>query len=307
LNRSQIHIVTSADSRFLRPLAVLLRSIERSNPDDAPAVTVLTDAAGARDGVEITSGLDVGWIGVPEGLGSDIELPSYLAAASLWRLAIPQLLPADLERVIYVDADTLVLKPLRPLWETDLGHCTVGAVRDPVVSWFGSPSGPPWDELGVSADSPYFNAGVMLIDLTAVRRDEVGERCMTRLRGQRLPHADQCALNVALVDAWHRLPPTWNLQCGHFETGGKVVSNIEPRADLQAAISSPSIVHFNTRAYGRPWLDGCTHPFLDAWLSTLDETTYIGWRPEAKVVPRRVLHRAVWHRLRGAASVLVRG
>jgi lipopolysaccharide biosynthesis glycosyltransferase len=299
---NRIHLVTAADHRFMRPLAALLKSIERSNPDDDLSVSVLTGPAEAASGGPLDSGLDVRWVGVPEDMTLGIEMPSFLENSSLWRLFLAELLPPALERVIFLDADMIVRRPLRPLWNVDFEGGTVAAVRDPLVPWFGAPNGPPWEELGVAPDRPYFNAGAMLVDLSAWRDGEVGQRCLMILRDRALPYGDQCALNAVLADSWRPLPPCWNVQAGHLWGRGGFAPIIESGAELNEAISNPSIVHFNTSPFGRPWLHGCTHPYRDEWFAALDETEFAGWRPHPDPMAPRVARR-----LRLATATLLRG
>src|SRR5437763_16981533 len=70
------------------------------------------------------------------------------SSATYVRLLIDQLLPADLERVIYLDVDLIVRSDLSELWHFDLNGKTIAAVRDAVpYSWhsvIGLPAGAPY-------------------------------------------------------------------------------------------------------------------------------------------------------------------
>ena len=81
--------------------------------------------------------------------------PNYHSAwtyMSLMRLALPEILPEEY-RALYLDVDTIVTGDLGPLFSASLGGCPVGGVREPSRS------------RGV----PYYNAGVLLMDLFALR------------------------------------------------------------------------------------------------------------------------------------------
>ena len=83
---------------------------------------------------------------------------------------MPELLP-EVERVLYLDVDTLALDDLAPLWRTDLGDAYVGAVTNvfqPDHLFHAA-------ELGIRPED-YFNSGVLLLDLAALRRDGCAER-----------------------------------------------------------------------------------------------------------------------------------
>ena len=77
-----------------------------------------------------------------------------MPAAVLFRLRIAES-SSDLDRVIYLDADTIVLTSLRDLWEESLGTSPVAAVRDIGFPYFAGVL--PWRALGLPPGAPYFN------------------------------------------------------------------------------------------------------------------------------------------------------
>lgn len=90
-----------------------------------------------------------------------LNLPEIGLAADMrveWAKAdMIKLLPV--ERALYLDSDVLVRGDLKQLWNIDLQGKAVGAVTD-----IGFPMG--HDH---STKAPYFNAGVLLIDLAKAR------------------------------------------------------------------------------------------------------------------------------------------
>lgn len=112
---------------------------------------------------------------------------------SLIRLALPQLLREE-ARVLYLDADTIIVDDIGSLFEADLGGCPVGAVREPSRSR-------PWN--------PYFNAGVLLMDLDAMRGNVCGDLIWTA-NHRKMDFPDQDALNIVCHGAVHELPAIWN-------------------------------------------------------------------------------------------------
>jgi lipopolysaccharide biosynthesis glycosyltransferase len=298
----QIHVVTSADDNFVLPLAAALRSLALAHVEDPVLVHVMTDSIDTIDRQSLSKLVDTEWIDVPAGIATGVRLPSYLGESSAWRLFLADLLPSELNRVIYLDADVLVRRSLRAMWELDLLGNVVGAVRDPIIPWFGAPLGPPWEKLGVAAGAPYFNTGVMLIDLNQWRAANVGRSALDLLHEVQLPHGDQCALNTTLTGSLLRLPPTWNVQAGHLQERKPMAWIVEPAHELAEAMADPNVVHFNTSSFGRPWFSGCTHPFASAWLDALHSAP--AWS-DAK--PRPAPRRPWKVRLRRAASTLLRG
>ena len=303
--RGPVVVVLAADSMFTKQLAAAIASIQKSATREHQ-VYVLHDAYEPAL-IEQISGIagdlvSLHWLDARSSTLDDAQLPPYLSTATLFRLRIGKLLPDDIERVLYIDSDVAVRSPLDELWETDLNGCVLAAVRDPVVPWAAAPAGLPWEELGVDPDTPYFNAGVLVIDAGLWRSQHISEDALQFLARHRFLYADQCALNTVLAGRWTRIGPHWNLQAGHLVSGDSLAWVIESRDTLTAAIDNPAIVHFNNSAMRRPWDFKCTHPYRDLWFEFLDLTPWEGWRPAAPSRARRIAGR-----IRKAGEVLVGG
>lgn len=293
-----LELVTAADANFAKQLAVLLASIKNSCVDDPVRVTVMTDSIDVETRPLISGELDVRWVEVDSATLDGLNIPRYLPKTSLFRLLIPTLFESDVPRVIYLDADVLVRGSVAELMSMDLSGYSCAAVRDPSIPWAGAPQALPWRELGIAPDTPYFNTGVLVIDLERWRQTSLGPKALDVLTVHKLRYGDQCALNVVLQGGFLRLDPTWNLQAGHNPELESLGCVIEPLAQLEAAVMNPRIVHFNTSPFlHRPWQHGCSRRFTDEWFAALDETAFAGWRPQPPrervpvSVPRRIVRK----------------
>jgi lipopolysaccharide biosynthesis glycosyltransferase len=136
----------------------------------------------------------------------------WVTDAVYLRLAISDVL-AGVPAVLYLDADVLVLRDLRPLLGSSLDGAPLAAVRNPSnpVLEVGSAL-PGWRELGLPASREYFNSGVMLLDLAECRRRGTFDKCYRFLEDmpQHVRFWDQDALNWAVDDDWVRLDRRWN-------------------------------------------------------------------------------------------------
>ena len=112
---------------------------------------------------------------------------------TLMRLALPELLPEE-KRALWLDVDTIVTEDIGALFETDLGGCCVGAVREPE-----------WSRPG----RVYYNAGVLLMDLDALRGD-LCERLIQRINSVPMDFKDQDAINDVCKGRIIDLPAIWN-------------------------------------------------------------------------------------------------
>lgn len=170
---------------------------------------------------------------------------SHVSAATFARLLMDQI-PSISGRVLYLDADTIVLQNLDELWKHDLGANTLAAVDDPVITTIGH-------ELGVQRPrvlkarrrASYFNAGILLLDIEAMRAQRTLEAARWYLHeaGDRALMYDQEALNAAVNGQYTSLSPLWN------------VMSSDPR--LLSLQPDARIRHFSARY--KPW----THPDHD--------------------------------------------
>lgn len=160
-------------------------------------------------------------------------------------LLLPQALPHDIDRVLFIDADVLVLDDVSPLWHADLAGRAIGAVVDAAIPLCRSPRGVKrWRERGICPDARYFNAGVMLMDLRAWRERQIADRAIGYLRevGGTADFFHQEALNATAWSDWTPLDPRWNLHASHgrsFDRG-----HAGTRLD-------PAVIHFAGRM--KPW------------------------------------------------------
>ena len=89
------------------------------------------------------------------------------------------------ERILYLDADTLVRKSLKTLWDVDLGGKCLAAAPD-----IGFPMG-----LDETRRSPYFDSGVMLMDVAKARLDmKELRKLVSQMKNAK--YKDQDALNA---------------------------------------------------------------------------------------------------------------
>src|SRR5437762_10138900 len=91
------------------------------------------------------------------------------------RILLPHLL--DVSRLIYLDCDVLVFRDLSELFDMELARGKViAAVRDSETSSLAEDSRIIADAMKISADSTYFNSGVLLLNLHELRKENFTER-----------------------------------------------------------------------------------------------------------------------------------
>lgn len=273
-----MNVTFCVDRGFTLPLAVALASLDAASAGEPTNVFVFHPGLVEASITKIQSRLKhltVQWIRVDEAAVAGAHFSTFLSAASLYRLLIGELLPADMERVIYVDADTVVLDSLAGLYAQDLGDKLVGAVRDAGSPWAAGAREVPWRELGLDADGPYLNSGVMLVDLNRWREADVGNQTLSVLRKIKPVWGDQDGLNAVLKDSWVEVSRRWNLQTDDVRESS--LAWAVWRQDVEASVADPAIIHYT--GLEKPWHYGCRHPRTSVWNAWLQETAWAGWEP----------------------------
>jgi len=169
------------------------------------------------------------------------------------RLLAPEQAPLATARALFLDADMLVVGPIEDLWCTDLASRSCACAQDLAIPTVSSGMGiadPAWWDN--DAHRPYFNAGLMLIDVKAWKDQGVKDKALAYLvsSGNAVNMFDQEALNVALGGEWQRLSYRWNLIASVAGRSFLDSARLDT-ADYVDSLRSPGIIHYAGRL--KPW------------------------------------------------------
>jgi lipopolysaccharide biosynthesis glycosyltransferase len=184
---------------------------------------------------------------------ADLLLPlapgAHYTIDTYTRVWLAEFFPATVNRVLYLDADIVVVGSIAPLWNTDLTGSLMGAVDIP-----GSDQGVRL--LGMRAEDGYFNAGVLLIDLARWRETRADQTVINYIHTypERLEY-DQDALNACFRGVTKRLDYRWNVIRPFFRE--PLALPLE-RVEIEAIRREAIIIHFNGGS--KPWSYFCDHP-----------------------------------------------
>ena len=275
-NRDSIILVSATNEQYAMPLAVTLSSLLRNLKSPLPVrIFILSTSLSAEAKHRLTRALmqkrrnvDLIFTSVDADLLSSYSPIRHLTVDTLLRLLIPELLSPDIEKALYLDCDLCVLKDITPLWQVDETQFPAYASIDSAVRVVSDEWGlRNYEELGIPGNSPYFNAGVLLMNLRKWREEQIGRACLEYLKHHQSFFLDQDAINAVLIGRIGLLPMTWNSNVGALRHYSKW-----PEDDLKRAIApelhslrhSPAICHF--AGGGKPWLPGLRTPFLGTWI-----------------------------------------
>jgi lipopolysaccharide biosynthesis glycosyltransferase len=197
----------------------------------------------------------------------------WITPVTFVRLLIPQLLPAHVEKALYLDCDMVVRDDLSELWDIPVGERALLAARDTIGTVSNQAGLSNYQELGIPADAKYFNAGVLVMNLKKWRTCGTSERLLSYMRKHSaiIKHADQEVLNAVLFDDWGELDYRWNWQ---ITWRGVRIGTHE--REWSPNTTRKSIVHFITGE--KPWLPGCDYEEKKYFFEYLDRTEWAGWR-----------------------------
>ena len=170
-----------------------------------------------------------------------------LTKAAYYRILLPEILDATIDKILYLDCDIIVLESVEDIYQLNLENYALAATID--ASPYNSIHR---NQLGLSMTGHAFCSGVMLINLKYWRENDAEKKLLEFSKRDREPvflH-DQDALNYVFKDQWLVLPPKWNrgvLAISQIQTGEKLFDYIE--YDV-----SPIIIHYANN-FAKPWYD----------------------------------------------------
>jgi len=196
--------------------------------------------------------------------------------SAMGRLFIGVLLPESVERVIYLDCDTVVVQSLKKLWELNLRGHMLSAVMEPTIYEVVK------EEIGLSAQDPYYNSGVLLIDLQMWRQSQAQRRLLDfyEAKGGSLFACDQDTINGALKQEILPMSPRYNFFTNYRYFSYENLVQHAPwyrkvsKESFLAAKRRPAVIHY--MGDERPWIAGNLNHYRRAYEKYLAQTPWAG-------------------------------
>lgn len=191
----------------------------------------------------------------------------------LARLLLDELLPKKLDRILYLDGDTIVRGSLKKLWNTDMKSSSIAASIEPTVDKARK------ENLGILG-YPYYNAGVLLVDLNNWRKNHTGKEIIDYYKDNngKLFANDQDAINGSQKGRIFTLSPKYNYYNIFDQYSYEFLKNLTSdckyidKKVFDVARNKPIIIHYLGEE--RHWRIGNTHKYRDDYLKYLDLTPW---------------------------------
>lgn len=294
-------VVTAADGAFAMQLATMAVSIA-CNTAGRFRMFVLDGGVSDEDKRRVEDScprdqVAIAWLAPDTERVSGLKTSRHINESTYFRLEMGELIPAQIEKVIYLDADLIVLGDIRQLWSHQLNSHHLLAVEDfscprmDAATLDNYPACSPYllcrypvkrfQQLGIPGTAKYFNAGVLVLDLAKWRTDKIGAEVLDYLRKhhEHVRFVDQDGLNVVLWDKWASLMPTWN-QMPHIYRFPSWRHSPFEKDTFREIVQRPQVVHFLGR--GKPWCRRQMHPYRPKFFEYVDRTAWAGWGEEMR-------------------------
>ena len=277
MKSDNLHIAISSDANYAKLVSILLVSLFENN-EWANCITVHL----------LSNNIDEDSIKqierhIPCGQGflnvyniSDINsrlkvrVPPTISISSYSRLFLSSLLSSDIDKVIYMDVDAIVSGSLEKLWNTDMKDYQIAGVLDD-VSLYAKKA------IGLSFDTPYVNAGFLVLNLKQWREEGIEAKILDYLiaHNGNVFHHDQGLINAVCIRKMI-LPVNYNMVTNFFVFPYHSFKQqpFYSEEEMEDGKKHPIFIHFTAGVANRPWMENCKHPLKNIFLKYKTKSLY---------------------------------
>lgn len=283
-----VHIVLSFNDRYLKPACATINSIlaHTANKNDI-TFYVLHDEGLSQSTIHRMEDIYEGeahfyFIKVKDNFVHKFPLNrKHINVNAYYRLILQNMIPHHIDRIIYLDTDTIICGDIVDLWNFNLNNNIIAGVLDEsgiVCSWR------LW---GAHMNDRYINSGVLLLDLKQAR-EKYGNLDFLYARSfyendVNITMQDQDILNIAYKDDIALLPLNWNVpssvyyrKSAHSDGDYEGRENVFSDQERQDAVNHPKIIHFTGKQ--KPWKFNSMHPLKALFWSHLRRSVRLSLR-----------------------------
>jgi len=265
---NEIIISCGCDNEYAMPMAVMLKSAE-VNCSNKLHIYILDGGISQENKEKILSSLSkskVTWLTPPIKKIRSLHVPKeeHFSIGVYLRLLIPEVLPSEIKKIIYLDSDLIIKEDLTKLWNIPIENKPLLAVQDACVPylpqvWIKNPR-----KSRLDPNTKCFSSGVLVINLDIWRKEKIAEKAIEYIKKYEPFLVDQEALNAILANRWGELDPRWNpvKTIYVYKSWKESAFNEETYNNMK---NNPYIIHFCDNF--KPYFSKCcqtygTHPCL---------------------------------------------
>ncbi len=256
MSTGYLDIVFCVNDRYLPFVTVCIKSIADRHISENVRIHILTDDISDRSKKRLLN--EFADASDPQIIFYYVD-DSSLQGLEAWskytwyRLLLPSVLPDDIDKVLYLDADTLVCDNLSDLFATDMDGYSVAGIVDPIHFHEDA-----YIRCGYPAVKGYLCAGVLLVNLRYWRENYMQQKMLDWAhRYPDIKFHDQDCINTVCQDSKKYLPLRYGVIDALF-TEEKLYAP-DRLDEIEESIFNPAIVHYAGKA---PWCKDTARHFL---------------------------------------------
>lgn len=260
-----IHIAFCINDAYAKYVCVTVKSIVENHSGDVVTLHFLSDDLSEKSKDRLSEAI----IGAENRVKlvyhvmeaekyRGLRVKRYWPRCIWYRFALCEVLPQEIHRVLYLDADTVVTTNLVPLFQVNMEEKSIAAVYD--INCVLNEHRP--SHLGYDDSKGYECSGVILMNLDYWRHENLLKRLMdyATSHSQLLSFPDQDAMNVICLNSKVALPWKYNVMYHTLMMDESYESYLD---EMKQCIDSPAIIHYTSK----PWFveTGRNHPQYRVW------------------------------------------
>lgn len=187
--------------------------------------------------------------------------------ATFYKLYIKEVLPDDVERILYIDCDTIIKGDLADLYNTDIGINPIAMAEDLLLYKYKK-------NFGYKIEESYFNAGIVLYDIRNMISGSWWNKLGVFLREypiEKLAKHEQDIINLCFRNNIYKLPLRFNAQSILALGTAKQIKRVYGKninyscEDIKEESEKAVIYHFLEFCGGQPWVENSIHPYTELY------------------------------------------
>ena len=254
-----LHVVFTADNNYLIHWVVVLESLFANNTDVRIISHFVYDGIDEKKLEYIKNyfknkfNRTIKFYKIDSSIMDTFKISHHINKSTYFRLILSDILPKEIKKILFLDCDLIIENSLKELVQKKFDKKTIIYA---VNHFFKEEQKKHLIYFGIDKTANYFNAGVMLINLEKIRRNNMSKTLMNfaMKEKEKILWWDQDVLNVVFKDNWKELHPKYNLIWEIIDSSLK---------EAQEAKASPTIIHF-TRSV-KPWHSNSYHPYKELY------------------------------------------
>lgn len=181
----------------------------------------------------------------------------------------------NIDRILYLDSDVVIVDSLEEFWNTNLDGMYCAGVKTLASRNL-------CRKLEIPEDADVINDGVVLMNLSLWRNDDVLSKCQTFIEkwNGEPPVLSEGTINSVCNGKIKIVSLRWNLLAALVEGEAKKFSTLTDRPfysqeELDFTRKNPCIIHFLSGFYNRPWCKQCSHPMKNQYFKYRKMTKWV--------------------------------